>query len=54
MTAQVANFAPIDVGVKGTFANPKTKVDIGKFLAEPAKQLIQGLNKALVGEKVAN
>jgi hypothetical protein len=52
MTAQVANFAPIDVGVKGTFANPKTKVDIGKFLAEPAKQLIQGLNKAQVGDKV--
>ncbi len=43
VTAQVANVAPIDVVVTGTVANPKTKVKLGKFLAAPAKQLIEGL-----------
>jgi hypothetical protein len=45
VTAQVANVAPIDVAVTGTFDNPKSKVNLGKFLADPAKQLIQGLIK---------
>lgn len=43
VTAQVANVAPIDVAVTGTFSDPKSKVNLGKFLADPAKQLIQGL-----------
>ena len=45
VTAQVANVAPIDVGVTGTVADPKTKVKLGKFLAAPAKQLLEGLLK---------
>ena len=43
VTAQVGGVAPIDVAVTGTFDNPKSKVNLGKFLAEPAKQLLQGL-----------
>ncbi|HAZ08181.1 MAG TPA: hypothetical protein DCZ01_06610 [Elusimicrobia bacterium] len=43
ITAQVANVAPIDVAVTGAFSDPKSKVNLGKFLADPAKQLIQGL-----------
>ena len=43
ITAQVGRVAPIDVAVAGTFDKPKSKVNIGKFLADPAKQLIQGL-----------
>jgi hypothetical protein len=29
--------------VTGTFTNPKSKVNLGKFLATPAAQLINGL-----------
>lgn len=43
VTAQVANVAPIDVAVTGTFNDPKTKVNLGKFLADPAKQLFNNL-----------
>lgn len=43
VTAQVANIAPIDVSVTGTFEKPKSRVNLGKLLADPAKQLIQGL-----------
>jgi hypothetical protein len=43
VTAQVGRVAPIDVAVTGTFDNPKSKVDIGKFLVDPANKLIQGL-----------
>lgn len=43
VTAQVANVAPVDVAVTGTFADPKTKVNLGKFLADPAKNLINNL-----------
>lgn len=43
VTAQVGHVAPIDVEVKGTFSEPKTKVKMGKFLAEPAKQLLDGI-----------
>ncbi len=43
ITAQVGRVAPIDVAVAGTFDKPKSTVNIGKFLADPAKQLIQGL-----------
>jgi hypothetical protein len=43
VTAQVAAIAPIDVDVAGTFDDPKTKVRLGKFISDPAKQLIQGL-----------
>lgn len=43
VTAQVANVAPIDVSVTGTFSDPKTKVNLGKFLADPAKQLLNNL-----------
>lgn len=43
VTAQVASVAPIDVSVTGTFADPKTKVNLGKFLADPAKQLFNNL-----------
>lgn len=45
VTAQVANVAPIDVAVTGTVASPKTKVNVVKFIAAPAKQLIEGLLK---------
>ena len=43
VTAQVARVAPLDVAVTGTFADPKTKVNLGKFLADPAKNLINNL-----------
>ena len=43
VTAQVAHVAPIDVAVTGTFDNPKSKVNLGKFLAAPAKELLQDL-----------
>lgn len=43
VTAQVAGVAPIDVGVTGTFDNPKPKVNYGKFVQEGAKSLIQAL-----------
>ena len=43
VTAQVGHLAPIDVAVTGTFDNPKSKANIGKFLADPANKLIQGL-----------
>ena len=43
VTAQVASVAPIDVAVTGTFAEPKTKVNLGKFLADPAKNLLNNL-----------
>jgi len=45
VTAQVANVAPIDVAVTGTFASPKSKVNLGKFLADPAKELFNNLLK---------
>ena len=45
VTAQVGRVAPIDVAVTGTFDSPKSKVNLAKFLADPAKQLIQGLLK---------
>ncbi|MEK7389197.1 MAG: AsmA-like C-terminal region-containing protein [Elusimicrobiota bacterium] len=45
VTAQVAAIAPIDVAVTGSMAAPKTRVNVAKFLAEPAKQLIEGLLK---------
>ena len=45
VTAQVANVAPLDVAVTGTFDNPKSKVNLGKFLVDPANRLIQGLLK---------
>jgi hypothetical protein len=45
VTAQVANVAPIDVAVTGTVANPKSSVKLGKFLATPARQLLEGLLK---------
>ncbi|MBI5629490.1 MAG: AsmA family protein [Elusimicrobia bacterium] len=43
VTAQVANIAPMDIDVKGTFSSPSTKLKVGKFLAEPAKQLIENI-----------
>ncbi|HEX4047009.1 MAG TPA: AsmA-like C-terminal region-containing protein [Elusimicrobiota bacterium] len=43
VTAQVGSVAPIDVAVTGTFDNPKSKMKLAKFLATPAKQLIQSL-----------
>ena len=43
VTAQVGRLAPIDVAVTGTFDKPKSKVNLAKFLAAPAQQLIQGL-----------
>ena len=45
VTAQVARLAPIDVEVRGTFDKPSSSVKMGKFLAEPAKQLMEGLFK---------
>ncbi|MDE2237103.1 MAG: hypothetical protein KGK30_04385, partial [Elusimicrobia bacterium] len=43
VTAQVGRLAPIDVAVGGTFEKPSTHVKLVKFLAEPAKQLLEGL-----------
>ena len=43
VTAQIGRVAPLDVAVTGTFDKPKSKVNLGKFFADPAKQLIQGL-----------
>lgn len=43
VTAQVANVAPIDVTVSGTFDNPKSKVNYGKFVQDRAKGLLQTL-----------
>jgi len=44
VTAQVGRLPPVDVDVRGTFDEPKTKVHVVKALiAEPAKQIIQGL-----------
>jgi uncharacterized protein YhdP len=43
VTAQVANVAPIDVAVTGTFDNPKPKVNYGKFVQDRAKGLLQTL-----------
>ena len=43
VTAQVGHVAPLDVAVTGTFDDPKSKANLAKFLAEPAKRLIQGL-----------
>ncbi len=43
VTAQVGRVAPIDVAVTGTFDNPKSKANVGKFLLDPANKLIQGL-----------
>lgn len=40
VTAQVANIAPMDVAVSGTFDNPKSKLNVAKFLADPAKNLL--------------
>lgn len=45
VTAQVANVAPIEVAVTGTASQPKTKVNVLKFLADPAGQLLKGLLK---------
>ena len=45
VTAQVGQVAPIDVGVTGTFDKPVAKAKIVKFLAEPAKQLLQNIFK---------
>ena len=52
VTTVIANVAPLDVSVTGTFEHPKPKVDLAKMLADPAKflsgpakQLIQGLLK---------
>lgn len=45
VTAQVGRVAPIDIGVTGTFDKPVAKVKFAKFLAEPAKQLLQNLLK---------
>ncbi|MBI3563958.1 MAG: hypothetical protein HY079_02030, partial [Elusimicrobia bacterium] len=45
VTAQVANVAPLDVAVTGSFDQPKSKVNLGKFLADPVKQLLNGLQK---------
>jgi hypothetical protein len=44
VTAQVGRLAPIDIKVTGTFEKPSAKPQIGKFLADPAKDL---LNKIL-------
>ena len=43
VTAQVASVAPIDVAVTGTFSDPKSKVNLGKFLADPAKNILNSL-----------
>ncbi|MCX5790209.1 MAG: AsmA family protein [Elusimicrobia bacterium] len=43
VTAQVGRVAPIEVEVKGTFDKPQSKPRIGKFIAEPAKQLFNRL-----------
>ena len=43
VTAQVANVAPIDVTVAGTFDSPKSKVNYGKFVQDRAKGLLQTL-----------
>jgi hypothetical protein len=32
VTAQVARLAPMDIAVTGTFASPKTKAQVGKFI----------------------
>jgi hypothetical protein len=45
VTAQVGRVAPIDFAVTGTFAKPVAKPKLAKFLAEPAKQLLQGIFK---------
>ena len=45
VTAQVGRVAPIEVEVKGTFDNPQSKPRVLKFIAEPAKQLLQRLIK---------
>lgn len=45
VTAQVGRVAPIDIGVTGTFEKPVTRAKIGKFLADPAKQLLQNIFK---------
>ncbi|MBI3288913.1 MAG: AsmA family protein [Elusimicrobia bacterium] len=47
VTAQVANVAPIDVGVTGTVSSPKTSVKVLKFLATPATQVLKGLEGLL-------
>ncbi len=38
--AQVAAIAPIAVDITGTFSHPKTKVGLGAFVVDPAKQLL--------------
>ena len=38
VTAQVANVAPMDIEVTGTFAQPKTKVKVGKFIKDLFKK----------------
>lgn len=43
VTAQVANVAPMDIKVTGSFDKPKTKVQLGKFIADPAKALIKNI-----------
>jgi hypothetical protein len=48
VTAQVGKVAPIDVAIKGTFDKPSPKVNVGKFIAEPAKQLIAEPAKKLL------
>lgn len=45
VTAQVGHVSPIDVGVTGSFDKPVAKAKLVKFLAEPAKQLLQNLFK---------
>lgn len=43
VTTQLNKVPPVEVAVTGTIADPKTRVKLGKLLAEPAKQLLEGL-----------
>lgn len=43
VTAQIGNIQPLEVAVTGTFDQPKKSVNVGKFLTDPAKNLLNSL-----------
>jgi hypothetical protein len=45
VSAQVGNLAPLEVDVRGTLSKPETKLKVGKFLADPALKLLEGIFK---------